>query len=47
MKVLERHFNMVLDEVMETWAEQCQMGDTRETVDLANNDRFIYKTRLY
>ena len=34
MKALNRHFNMVLEEVMETWA------------DLANKDRFIYKMFL-
>ena len=46
MKALDRHFNLVLEEFMETWAEQCQMGKTRETADLANTDRFIAKTFL-
>ena len=46
MKALERHFDMVLQEVMETWAEQCQMGVTKETADLANNDGFISKMFL-
>ena len=29
MKALDRHFSMVLEEVMETWAEQCQMRKPR------------------
>ena len=27
---LDRHFNMVLEEVMDTWAEQCQIRKHRE-----------------
>ena len=39
MKALNRHFNMVLEEVMEAWTEHCQMRKPRATTEPLNNDR--------
>ena len=40
MEALNRHFNMVLEEVMETWTELCQMRKPRAKTEQLDNDRF-------
>ena len=40
MEALNRHFNIVLEEVMETWTELFQMGKPRAKTEQLDNDRF-------
>ena len=37
---------MVIEEVTETWVEQCKMGKTRKKADLAHKHRFISRMFL-
>ena len=43
MKALDRHFNMVLEEVIEAWEEQCQMRQPRVMTGPVDRDRFTSK----
>ena len=38
MEALNRHFNMVLEEVMETWTKHCQIREPRATTEPLDND---------
>ena len=46
MKALDRHFNMVVEEVIETLAEQCTRRKPREVTGSVYRDRFTSKTSI-
>ena len=46
LKAFDRHFNMVLEEVIEMWTEQHKKGRNREKTELVHKDRFISKMFL-
>ena len=46
LKAFDRHFNMVLEEVIEMWTEQRKKGRNRGKTESVNKDRFISKMFL-
>ena len=44
MKTIDRHFNMVVEKVIEMWAEQCTRKKPREVTGSGYRDRFTFKT---
>ena len=43
LKAFDRHFNMVLEEVIQMWTEQHKKGRNRGRDELVHKDRFISK----